>query len=174
MTSSPDSGEYTIASTCPGAGGGLGGPKPGGGGAFPDGGGTDADNEKYDEDLASNCPGCGGRAPTDAEKTTMEGLLSQVTCSDGRSTLSSMIAGGSLKVYDTDNGLFGAWNSNTQTIYISRPKHWDATTGAVNGPELVDTLVQEVVHKLLGHVNGPQRHDQEWKDKMAACGFPQP
>jgi hypothetical protein len=52
--------------------------------------------------------------------------------------------------------------------------HWRSTTGAINGPELIDTMVHEVVHKLLGHVNGPQRHDQAWRDKMSECGFPQP
>lgn len=129
---------------------------------------------KYDDDLASNCPGCGERAPTAAEKQTMEGLLSRVACEDGKSSLTSMLAGGTLQVYTDDNGLYGAWNSDNQTIYISRGKHWNATTGAVNGPELIDTMVHEVVHKLLGHVNGPQRHDQAWKDKMSACGFPQP
>lgn len=173
MTSAGDS-ELQYTSGCySGGGGSPTGPGDGGGGGTGPGTPPADPYKQFQDDLGWDCPGCGERAPTTDEKTTMEGLLSGVTCSDGKSTLTTMLGDGSLQVYTSDNGLYGGFDSNTQRIYISRGKHWDPTTGAVNGPELSDTMVHEVVHKLLGHQNGPQVHDQAWKDKMAACGFPQ-
>lgn len=174
MTDAGDS-DLQFTSGCYSGGGGSPTGPGGGGGGGGTGPGTPSSDpwKQFQEDIGWHCPGCGERAPTPAEKTTMEGLLSGVTCPDGKSTLTTMLGDGSIQVYSGDNGLYGAWDSNTQRIYISRAKHWDPATGAVNGPELTDTMVHEVVHKLLGHVNGPQRHDEEWKNKMAACGFPQ-
>ncbi|WP_420130546.1 hypothetical protein [Longimicrobium sp.] len=107
----------------------------------------------------------------------MLSLLPQVQCADARNTLQQMIGAGTLRVYTTDNDAYGVWNSVTQRIYISRPMHWNPITGAVNTAELIDTLVHEAVHKLLGHSNGQpssETHGTAFRNKMATCGFPQP
>jgi hypothetical protein len=101
----------------------------------------------------------------------MQNLLPRVQCADGRAALSTMLGDGSLMVYTQDDGRYGGWDSQTRRIYVSLPKHWLST--GVDNNELADTMVHEIAHRLLGHVNGPQNHDQAWRDKMAACGFPQ-
>lgn len=80
----------------------------------------------------------------------MDNLVQQVQCTDGRSTLSQMLRDGSLRVYTEGNTLYGSWNSDTQEIYINWTKH--LSTGALDTVELVDTMVHEAVHKLLGHI----------------------
>jgi hypothetical protein len=105
----------------------------------------------------------------------MEALLEDVMCPDGKQALQSALAAGTMLVYTLDDGRWGSYDSETGLTYISRPKHWLAT--GVDQLELADTMVHEIVHKLLGHENGTAHtdaHDQEFKNKMAVCGFPQP
>jgi hypothetical protein len=101
-------------------------------------------------------------------------LLPEVQCTDARTTLSQMLTDGTLMVYEQENGLYGGWNSNTGRIYVSGPRHW--TSSGVDTAELIDTMVHEAVHKLLGHTNDQdptETHSTEFRNKMASCGFPQ-
>jgi hypothetical protein len=171
----PTDPEWATVESCPGFGGGGGGSGSGGG----TGGNAGADpNKQYHQDTDSSlCPPCEEREATDAEEQTMLGLLPLVQCTDGRNVLNQMIGSGTLMVYTQDNGYYGVWNSVTQRIYISRPRHWNSATGEVDTAELIDTMVHEAVHKLLGHVNGQpssDTHGPEFLNKMASCGFPQP
>jgi hypothetical protein len=107
----------------------------------------------------------------------MQNLLPQVQCEDAKNTLNQMLGDGTLRVYTTGNNLYGVWNSDTQQIYVNWPKHVNPTTGALNTAELIDTMVHEAVHKLLGHANGQpssETHGTEFRNKVASCGFPQP
>jgi hypothetical protein len=167
--------EHVGIAGCNNTGPGTGSPVPGGGYNPPPSSGVDP-YKQYQDDANAACPPCGERAPTDAEKQTMQSLLPQVQCTDGQNTLSQMLNNGTLLVYTQDNGLYGGWNSDTGQIFISQGRHWDAS-GNVNSAELIDTMVHEAVHKLLGHVNGQPAHEthgQAFKDKMAGCGFAQP
>jgi hypothetical protein len=179
MTSTPRQpagGDFTTLSSCP-PGGDPGGGDPRGGSGGDSGGTSGTDPSKQLEDDASAaCPPCDDGPPTAAEAQIMESLLDEVQCTDGRSTLSQMLHDGSLRVYTQGNTLYGVWNSETQQIYINWPKHVDST-GALDTHELADTMVHEAVHKLLGHVNGEpstETHGDEFRNKMASCGFPQP
>jgi len=80
-----------------------------------------------------------------------------------------------IRVYSIDDGRWGSYDSSTGIVYVSGPKHW--LPSGVDEPELADTLVHEVVHKLMRHHNGQphsEAHAQDFRDKMASCGFPQP
>jgi hypothetical protein len=168
----------TVNSCPPGSGGGTAGPggDGGSGGTGGIGGSTGTDPSKQlEEDAAAACPPCNDRPPTVAEAQTMESLLVDVQCTDGRSTLSQMLRDGSLRVYTEGNTHYGVWNSNTRQIYINWAKHVDST-GALDTHELADTMVHEAVHKLLGHLNGQPHtevHGEEFRNKMATCGFTQ-
>lgn len=174
ITSSPGEAtdpELVTVSSCPGGDAGGGGSSAGGGA----GGDPGGDASKQSHNDTGLCPPCQEREPTDAEEQTMQSLLPQVQCTDARTTLTTMLGNGTLLVYEQDNGLYGGWNSDHQRIYISRPKHWLST--GVDMAELIDTMVHEAVHKLLGHTNGQdpsQTHAAEFRNKMASCGFPQP
>lgn len=168
----PTDPELVTLSSCPGSdpGGGSGGS----GGSTGENPG--ADPVKQSQNDTGLCPPCDDREPTDAEEQTIIALLPQVQCTDARNTLQQMLGAGTLLMYSTNNGAYGVWNSETQRIYVSRPMHWNPATGAVDTAELIDTLVHEAVHKLLGHANSQpssETHGAEFRNKMASCGFPQ-
>jgi hypothetical protein len=104
----------------------------------------------------------------------MEAQLSSVTCADGRQALEAAFAAQTVLVYTQDDGRYGSYDSSSGLIYVSRPKHWLST--GLDSHELADTLVHEIVHKLLGHTNGQTgtHATAEFRNKMASCGFPQP
>lgn len=166
--------DSSSVSTCGGGGSGVGGDGGGTSGGTADSG---ADPSKQtQDDTEAACPGCDDREPTAAEAQIMENLLTEVRCADGLLALQQMLGNGSLRVYTTGNSLYGAWDSDAGEIYINWPKHVD-NTGTLNTEELIDTMVHEVVHKLLGHINDDpwaETHASEFRDKMASCGFPQP
>lgn len=154
-----------------GGGGGYSGGVGGGGGT---GGSTGGTSGTVDAKDASNCPGCGERAPTADEKKDMEAQLSDVTCTDVRDALTSMLGSGKILVYTEDDGRYAGWDSRSGTIFVSRDKHW--LSSGLDEHELADSMVHEGVHKILGHVYGQadsETHGQDFKDKMSACGFPQ-
>ncbi|HEU0016332.1 MAG TPA: hypothetical protein VFQ45_21815 [Longimicrobium sp.] len=164
-------GEASLAS-CPGGTGGGGGGGGGGGTGGSTGGTGTTTTTKQD---AAACPGCGERAPTEAEKKDMVDQLSTIACADVRNDLIGMFNNGKVLVYTKDDGRYAGWDSRTGTIFISRPRHW-APDGTVNALELADSMVHEAVHKALGHVYGQpdsETHKQAFLDKMASCGFPQ-
>lgn len=177
MTSAPGGEidpEYLVTSTCPGAG--TGGGKPGGGGgASEPGAETSGGSTKSSTDDVSGCPECGERQPTPEEKAAMETQLANVTCADGKQALMAAFAAQRVLIYTLDDGRYGSYDSDTGLTYVSRPRHW--LTAGLDAHELGDTLVHEVVHKLLGHTNGQPTHETHGADfetKMASCGFPQP
>lgn len=119
------------------------------------------------------CPTCNPRAPTEPEEKDMERQLQTVLCADVRATLQSMLPS-MIRVYTADDGRWGSYDSETGIIYVSRSKHWLST--GLDEAELADTLVHEVVHRLMGHYNGQphgEAHAQDFRDRMAMCGFPQ-
>jgi hypothetical protein len=179
-SSDPGSAEFDYVSSCPGTGGPGSGPGGGGGGGGGGSGGPvgpSADPSKQiQDDTDSACPPCDDREPEPSEEQKMQELLPLVQCTDAQGALTQMLGDGSLRVYTSGNNLYGVWNSDTQQIYINWSKHYDST-GALNTAELIDTMVHEAVHKLLGHVNGQQSsetHGTEFRNKMSSCGFPQP
>lgn len=160
---------YAVQGCGEGSSGGGGG----GGGSGPGGGTGGTTNTAAPKD-ASACPGCGERAPTTDEARDMEAQLANVTCGDVRDALRSMLGSGKVLVYTEDDGRYAGWDSRSGTIFVSRDKHWLST--GLDASELADSMVHEGVHKLLGHVYGQpdaETHGQDFKDRMAACGFPQ-
>jgi len=140
-----------------------------GGGGSPDG------QNALDLKDGNDCPPCGERAPSPAEKEVMKKVLSTIWCPDAQNLLSNMLTSGSILVYTENNGRYAEWDSDTKTIYINHGLHWNAD-GTANEHELADSMLHEAVHALLGHVNGQstsETHGQAFLDKMSSCGFPQ-
>jgi hypothetical protein len=105
----------------------------------------------------------------------MNRQIESVSCEDGKTELRSMMNAGNILLYLLDDARWASWDSETGQIFVSRPKHWELPSG-LDEHELGDSLAHEVVHKLLGHRNGQDQaetHGQDFKDKMAGCGFPQ-
>jgi hypothetical protein len=68
----------------------------------------------------------------------------------------------------------GGGDQLSGTIFVSKGKHW--LSAGLDQDELADSMAHEGVDKILGHVYGQpdtETHGQDFKDKMAACGFPQ-
>lgn len=149
--------------------GGFGGS--GGGGTYSGGGGSGGATANPKDSGA--CPNCGERQPLPEELKDMEDQLSKVQCVDLRELLRSMLSSSRILVYTQADGMYSGWDSVSDLIYISRPKHWLLT--GLDSYELTDSMVHEAVHKFLGHSNGQPRsqsHASEFAAKMAECGFP--
>lgn len=95
-----------------------------------------------------NCPDCEWRDPDSTETAQIDSVRPYILCPDGQAAFDYLSNDNRIVVYSKDNGYSGNFSHEADFMFISLKHNWP--NGQLNFAELIDTVIHEITHRLLG------------------------